>query len=226
MSCEELKQLAPEVALGTIDGEERAEALRHLATCSECRRLVDQLTTVADELLLLAPVQEPPAGFESRVIDALGFQRPAPRRRLGRRLLVWLGPPVVAAAVSAFAVVGVYHDDHVTAQRYRATLEQANGKYFRAGPLRDGTGAEAGVAFGYEGSPSWILLTVDPSHRDQVASAELVTRDRRTIPLRGFELRPDGSWGGAIPVSLSDVSAIRLLGDRPGQVLEASTSSK
>jgi hypothetical protein len=226
MSCEELQDLAPEVALGTIDGEERAEALRHLATCGECRRLVDQLTTVADELLMLAPVQEPPVGFESRVIDALGFQRRAPRRRLGSRLLMWLGPPVATAAVTAVALVGVYHDDRVTAERYRTTLEQANGKSFQAAPLRDGTGAQAGVAFGYQGSPSWMLVTVDAGHRDQVASAELVTRDQRTIRLGRFELGPDGSWGGAIPVDVYDVSAIRLLGDRPGQVLEASTASK
>jgi Putative zinc-finger len=224
MSCERVKDLVPEVALGTIDGEERADALRHLATCGECRRLLDQLTTVVDELLLLAPVQEPPAGFESRVIEALGFQRRAPRRRLARRLLVWLGPPVVAAAVKAAALVGVYHDDHVTAERYRTTLEQADGKYFQAEPLRDGTGADAGVAFGYQGRPSWMLVTVYPGHRDQVASAELVTRDRRTIRLPGFELGADGSWGGAIPVNLYDVSAIRLLGERPGEVLEAATS--
>jgi hypothetical protein len=225
MSCEELNDLAPEVALGTIDGEERAEALRHLATCGECRRLVDELTTVADELLMLAPVQEPPVGFESRVIDAVRFQRRAPRR-LAQRLLLWLGPPVAAAAVTAVAFVGVYHDDHVTAERHRTTLQEANGKYFQAAPLRDGTGAEAGVAFGYQGSPSWMLVTVDPGHRDQVASAELVTRDQRTIRLPGFELEPDGSWGGAIPLNLYAVSAIRLLGDRPGQVLEASTSPK
>jgi hypothetical protein len=223
MSCDELADLAPELALGTIDGEERAEALRHLATCADCRRLVDRLTTVADELLMVAPVQEPPAGFESRVIDALGFRRPPPRRRRARRLLVRLGPPVAAAAATAVALIGVYHDDRVTAERYRDTLEQADGKYFQAEPLRDATGAEAGVAFGYQGEPSWMLVTVNAGHRDQAASAELVTRDRRTIPLPGFELGADGSWGGAIPVNLYDVTAIRLLGDRPGQVLEAST---
>jgi hypothetical protein len=220
MRCEELKDLAPEVALGTLDGEERAEALRHLATCGECRRLVDQLTTVADELLMIGPVQEPPAGFESRVIGALGLE--PPRRRFGRRMLTWLGPPLAAAALTAVALVGVYHDDHVTAERYRTTLEQANGRYFDAAPLRDGTGSEAGVAFAYQGEPSWMLVTVDAGHRDEVASAELVTRDRRTIPLPDFELGPDGSWGGAIPVDLYEVATIRLLGERPGQVLEAS----
>lgn len=218
MSCEELEHLAPEVALGTIDGQERAEALRHLATCAECRRLVDQLTTVADELLMIAPVQEPPVGFESRVIDALGFQR---RPRRARRLLTWLAPPVAAAAVTAAVLVGVYHDDRVTAERYRSTLAQANGSYFQAEPLRDGSGARAGVAFAYQGNPSWMLVTVDPAHRDQVASAQLVTRDHRTIELPQFELERDGSWGGAVPVGLYDVAAIRLLGERPDQVLVA-----
>src|SRR5918999_3556747 len=119
MTCDELEQLAPEVALGTIDGHERAEALRPLAPCGDCRRLVDQLTAVADELLMHAPVQEPPVGFESRVVDALGFQRRAPRRRRFRRLLVWLGPPAAAAAATAGALVGVYRDDHELAERYR-----------------------------------------------------------------------------------------------------------
>ena len=222
MSCEELKDLAPEVALGTIEGEERAEALRHLATCGECRRLVDQLTTVADELLMLAPVQEPPAGFESRVIDALGFQR-APRRRRGRRLLAWLGPPVAAAAVTAVALVGVYHDDHVTAERYRTTLEQADGQSFQAAPLRDGTGAEAGVAFGVPGRS-----VVDARHRRPRPSRR--GGERRAgharpadDPAAGLRARADGSWGGAIPVDLYDVAAIRLLGDSPGEVLQAST---
>jgi hypothetical protein len=225
MSCEELRDLAPEVALGTVDGENRAEALRHLATCAECRRLVDQLSEVADDLLMLAPVEEPPAGFESRVIDALGFQ-PRPRRRLAGRLLYRLGPPVAAAAATAVALVAVYHDDRVTAEHYRETLAQADGRYFAAAPLRDETGAEAGVAFGYEGNPSWMLVTVNPTHQDRVSGGELVTKDRRTIPIAELELDRNGSWGGAIPAHLYDVAAIRLLGERPGEALEASIAQR
>jgi hypothetical protein len=223
VDCDEVIRLAPEIALGTLAGQERAEALRHLATCAACRREVDELTQVADELLMLAPVQEPPAGFESRVIGALGFERPpAPRR--ARRWLGRLAPAVAAAAVTATVLAGVYHDDRVTAGRYRATLAQAGGKAFQASALRDGAGAAAGVCFGYQGKPSWMLVTVDAPHRDQVRSAEIVTRDHRTIPLRGFALRPDGSWGGAIPVDLRDVAAMRLLGDQPGEVLQAYVS--
>jgi hypothetical protein len=226
MRCEEVRDLAPEIALGIADGEERAEALRHLATCGECRRAVEQLSQVADELLMLAPVQEPPAGFESRVVKALGPLGP-PRRRLARwadprRLALRLGPALAAAAVTAAALIAVYHDDRQTAERYRDNLAQAGGQYFQARPLRDETGTRGGVAFGYEGSPSWVLLTVEPPHRDAVASGELLTKDGRRIALPSLELDGEGSWGGALPVNLYKVASIRLLGEGRREILQAS----
>jgi hypothetical protein len=226
MSCEKTRELAAEIALGIADGEERAEALRHLATCPDCRRVVEELTQVADELLMLAPPQEAPAGFESRVLEGLGLQRP-PRLSRARWLTPrWLaprlGPALATAAVTAAALIAVYHDDHQTAERYRESLTQAGGQYFQAEPMTDETGRRGGVAFGYEGSPSWVLLTVDPAHRDAVVSGELVTRDGRTIALPPLELDRNGSWGGAIPVKLYKVASVRLLGDDPGEILRAS----
>jgi hypothetical protein len=226
MRCDETRDLAAEIALGIANGEERAEALRHLSTCGECRRAVEQLSGVADELLVLAPVQEPPAGFESRVVDAMGLRK-GPRRRLpGWLSLRWLaprvGPALATAAVTAAALIAVFNDDRQTADRYRETLATANGQYFLAEPLADASGARSGVAFGYEGTPSWLLLTVDPAHRGDVETGELVTRGGRTIPLRSFALDRRGSWGGAIPVKFSEVASIRLLGGRPGEVLQAS----
>jgi hypothetical protein len=225
MRCEEIRDLAPEIALGIADGEERAEALRHLSTCPECRRAVEGLTQVTDELLVLAPVQEPPAGFESRVVEAMGLGRP-PGRRLPRWLTPrWLaprlGPALAAAAVTAAVLIGVYSDDRQTAGRYREALDEAGGQYFQADRLADEAGARAGVVFGYEGSPSWLFVTVNPAHRGAVRSAELVTRDRRTIPLREFDLDRNGAWGGTIPVSLYKVSSVRLLGERPAEILQA-----
>jgi Putative zinc-finger len=226
MRCDEMRELAPDIALGIADGEERAEALEHLSTCGDCRRHVAELSQVADELLMLAPVQDPPAGFESRVAQALGLERP-PRRRLARWLTPrWLalrlGPPLAAAAVAVAALVTVYHDDRQTAERYRDALARAGGEYFLAEPLADERGTRGGVAFGYEGRPSWIFVTVDPEHRDAVARGELVTRDGRTIALPRLDLDRTGSWGGALPVNLYKVASLRLLGDGPEEVLETS----
>jgi Putative zinc-finger len=63
LGCEQVKELAPELALGIAEGEERAAALRHLSGCARCRQLVSELSAVGDELLLLAPAREPPPGF-------------------------------------------------------------------------------------------------------------------------------------------------------------------
>ena len=182
MRCEEIRDLTAELALGIADGEERAEALRHLSTCAECRREVEQLSQVADELLLLAPVQEPPSGFESRVVDAMGLQKRQPA--VGRRwfspgwLAPRLGPALAAVAVTAAVLIGVYQDDRrppiATARssiRRTASTSSPNGS-------RMGRAREGGVAFGYQGRPSWLFITVNPAHRDDVTRAELLTQGR------------------------------------------------
>jgi hypothetical protein len=226
MTCDEIRQLAPEIALGIADGEERAEALRHLATCPDCQRLLEQLSEVADDLLVLAPAQEPPAGFESNVLEAIDRQREAIRPRARRLSLRWLaprvGPALAAAAATAALLVGVYHDDHQTAQRYRGVLAEAGGSYFKAQQLADRTGSRGGVVFAYEGSPSWMFVTVDREYRHAVTRCELVTKDGRTIRLPAMTLDSKGSWGGAIPVKLYDVAALRLLGHGGQPVLHAS----
>ena len=227
MRCEEVRELAPEIALGIADGEERAEALRHLSGCADCRRAVERLSQVTDELLTVAPVQEPPPGFESRVVEAMGLRDRPSRRGLlpwltPRRLVSRLAPVLATAAVTTVALVTVYHDDHQTAERYRHTLAEANGRYFQAEPLTDEAGARAGVAFGYEGSPSWLFVTVDRGHRDEVRRVVLRTRDGRTIPVHSVRLDSEGSWGGSIPVKLYSVASIRLVGNGHGDVLRAS----
>ena len=76
MSCDEFAGVAAELALGVLTGRERAAALAHLDGCESCREQVRELTMAQDELLALLPSQEPPAGFESRVLDRLGLAAP------------------------------------------------------------------------------------------------------------------------------------------------------
>src|SRR5205807_10018654 len=92
VTCAEVAELAPELALGTLPGDQRASVLAHLDGCGRCRRLVKELADTADALLLLAPEVEPPAGFARRVARGL---RPARSSR-------WR--PAVAAAVVALVV--------------------------------------------------------------------------------------------------------------------------
>jgi hypothetical protein len=80
MECSRLYDLAPELALGLLDGAERAEVLAHLEQCARCHGDVASLTEIGEQLLLLAPEVQPPAGFESRVLDrvAPGNATPQP----------------------------------------------------------------------------------------------------------------------------------------------------
>ena len=216
--CDELRELAPELALGIVEGEERGRALEHLADCPECRRRVEELTEVADELLLLAPHKEVPVGFESRVLGRV-LPSPPPRRRR-RRLALVLAP--AAAAVAAVAItLGVVWGDVEKGRQYGDTLDKANGKQFEAYSLYGGGGSVAGSVFSYEGAPNWVLITVDPAHRADLSAAQLVMDDGRQVPLNWFHLDLSGSSGGGIPVDPHHVSVLRLLPGAGGEPLVA-----
>jgi anti-sigma factor RsiW len=220
--CEELRELAPELALGIVEGEERGRALEHLVDCPECRRRVEELAEVADQLLLLAPHREPPVGFESEVLRRVLPAPPRPRRR--RRLRLVLAP--AAAALAAVAItLGIVSGDLRDASQYHHTLQKANGKEFEAYSLYGGGGSFAGTVFSYQGAPSWVLITVDPAHRADLRSAQLVMDDGRQVPLNWFHLDPSGSSGGGIPVDPHHVSVLRLLPGAGGDPLVAHFAS-
>jgi hypothetical protein len=77
MTCAELADVAAELALGVLTGRERAMAVAHLDECDACREDVRQLMATGEQLLELLPSAEPPAGFETRVLERLGLPAPA-----------------------------------------------------------------------------------------------------------------------------------------------------
>jgi hypothetical protein len=217
--CEETRALAAELALGIVEGEERGRALEHLAECPDCRRRVEELAEVADEVLLLAPHAEVPVGFEERALAPL---RPvhSPRRR--RRFLRALLPAAAAAAAAVAITLAVVSDDLRLGSHYRGTLDDANGREFEAYSLEASGDQPVGQVFAYEGSPSWLFMTVEEGHRSGIESAEMVMDDGRRIPLRWFYLNPRwGSCGGEVKVDLHDVSVVRLLPKTGGGPLVA-----
>ncbi|HWM14911.1 MAG TPA: hypothetical protein VNO56_10550 [Gaiellaceae bacterium] len=214
--CHEIRGLAAELALGIADGEDRGRVLEHLADCADCRREVESLSALADELLVLAPEHEPPLGFELRVLRSLEPPR-AKRGPTVRRLALLAAAVLVAVGVTAGAMLLNFRDERRLAAHYRATLAQAQGSYFGAVRLHDGAGEPAGVVFAYHGSPSWLTITVAAEHRDAVESAELVDTSGERLRLASFRL-VDGVWGGALPVGLEAAAAVHLL-DEDGRSL-------
>jgi hypothetical protein len=224
VGCEQVRALAVDLAIGIADGQERDAALRHAATCAECRLLVSELSSVVDDLLLLAPSHEPPVGFASRTLARMTASSPRPGQRATRRALrrtagrrPWMARVAVAAAVAAALALGagaVYQGtsgDRRLADSYRSVLAQGHGSFFVAAPLRSPAGT-LGSVFGYQGQPSWLFATLNqPTAQPEHYDVQLVTRDGRHLSLGETVLGgTDRTWGAQIPVTLTQVSQLRF----------------
>ena len=155
----------------------------------------------------------------------LGEVLPAPPKRRRRRRFALVLAPVASAVAAAAITLAVVSGDLQTASHYRQTLQQANGKEFEAYSLYGGGGRFAGTVFSYQGRPNWLVITVDPAHRADLSSAQLVMKDGSQRQLSWFHLDSSGSSGGGIPVDPHDVSVLRLLPGAGGQPLVAHFTS-
>lgn len=223
IGCEVVGELAPEVALEIATGEERDAVLRHVASCSECRQLVLQLSSIGDGLLtVLTPAREPGPGFESGVLEALAPSQPEKRRERRKpwlRLAAATGAVVVSGVLGAVAVYQVTSADRQLGEAYRSTLELGRGSSFAAAPI-SGPQGRVGTVFAYQGDPSWVMVTLDtPSEVQQIYEVQVATRDRGYVDVGGavFE-EGDRTWGETLPVDLGEVQEIQFL-DSDGRVV-------
>jgi hypothetical protein len=208
MGCAEARELLPELAAGVADGDDRARTLGHLSGCLECRRELAATAEVVDELLLLAPEHEPPAGFESSVLARLV---PAVPRRRWRALLA-AALVVVVAALAAGAVWWRTADERELAGEYRHTLAVAHGTGLSAAPLLRAGGAEAGTVFAYQGSPSWLYVTFRSAPPQGSYAVRLLTRDGRRLALRPFTARRrSAAWGSTVEVPVEQIRTLEFV---------------
>lgn len=230
-SCDEVREIAPDIALGLLTGEERADALAHLEQCEACRAEVATLAVAADEVLLAGPRATPPAGFAERTLARLANERAA-----GDGLPPASGPPagraagrgrrartprrrLVAVALAAAAAV-------VVAVGLTAVLGGGGspGGEVAVADLRTGTGVVVGEATA-EGDAS-SLVTVDVPAWD-----ELVER-WGDAPGSGYWLvveQDDGTrtmhaladdvqdWSMRVDAEVDDIATVAML-DGEGRV--------
>lgn len=215
--CAEVRDLIPELAIGIASGEDRARALQHLARCPDCRHELEQMSEVADELLLLAPDREPPLGFETRVVGELTGKR----RNRWRPLVLGAAAALVLAAAAGGAVYQSGSDDRVLASEYREVLRRFDGRYFQTATLHGSPGEGQGQVFGYQGTPSWIFMLIPPQDETRTYRITLETRGGGHLDLGKVEVGSEGgSWGKAIPVDLGEAAGL-WLEDADGHALEA-----
>lgn len=195
--CAKLHEVAPELALGVLVGAERGEALAHLSGCAECRHLVDEMSQVADSLLLLAAEAEAPLGFESRVVARLAADQP---RRRPWRWIATAAAAVVLAAATGF-VVHIYDSP-------------AADLHLRTAALRAGSGTETGDVYVYAaaGRPGWVFMSVESAVAGQSYVCELNFRDGRVVRAGPFTVAErTGWWGTKVVAGAEDLQSIRLL---------------
>ncbi|PZF82075.1 anti-sigma factor family protein [Jiangella anatolica] len=244
--CGDIADALAEVATGAASGPDRARVLAHLAECPDCRRELEELTRIADEVLLVAPEHDPPAGFEGAVlarIAALADERPPAdpsagppagppaedepdavvtplRPRRWRRVLPYAVAAVIAGiagVIGAGVVWQATSDDRDLAAGYRETLEIANGRYFDAAPIVDDAGEQVGHVFLYQGDPAWVFTVLGATAEPGTYEVTVTTEDGSTEQLAENEVGPSGGEsGGRVDTRIHDIERIDLVG--PGGV--------
>jgi hypothetical protein len=204
LDCGHLHELAPELALGTLPGRERAHALAHLEHCGECRLTVEELADAADALLLLAPEADPPAGFSRRVTNGLT----QPHQRRWRKLVAAGAAAALVLALGVGIDTSLHRGGRTTPVRFALNAKGVHMARFMAA-----SGERVrGQVFSYQGSPSWVFMTVHERGSSETYVCELELTDGSSVRIGSFQLH-DGvaSWGRTLGEDTNRIKTVRLL---------------
>ncbi len=215
LTCAEVRDLAPELALGVLGGAERAETLAHVDDCVQCRSLVGELTDAGELLPLLSREAEPPSGFEDRVLAAVGGGRKRGRLR-------WLA--VVAATAAAAAIVSVAtvrvvdrgrDDDRAAAVSPVSEVNSA--------PMVGAGGANVGWAFASDGRPSAVGISVGYVLPPGSYTIKAISATGATVRLGTMQVTDGyGVWTGTTKASDDGLAVISLVDAAGREVCQAS----
>ena len=247
MGCAEFADAAAELALGVLTGRERARALAHLDRCEECRENVRQLTVTGEELVGLLPAIEPPAGFETRVMERLGLGTPSPApapararqvspaRRFGLKLADWTGggwtgrggvsrPRLIlaAAAVAVAVIVG-----GLGGWGLHATTSSPTASALSSATLLTASHQTAGKIYFYDAGSRWLYMSVNIPSGSAAGNATVICQvegpDGHVTTVGSFRLAGGyGYWGSPDPVTSGPLTGARLV-TTTGTVLATAT---
>jgi putative zinc finger protein len=203
LTCAEVRELAPELALGVLGGAERAETIAHVNECARCQAYVVELTEAADALPQLAPEIEPPAGFEQRVLTAIR----AGRRRNQRRWIASIAAVAAAVAILSINAVRVIESGQSTTS---PTADRAT-----AAPVSvtmDGTATGAPAGWAYVTGKHVVAVMVSygaPSGQYQVQATPSGGAPETLGTMTVTDSR--GSWTGKSATPITTGSTIALV---------------
>jgi hypothetical protein len=203
-TCAQVRELAPELALGVLGGGERAEVIAHVNVCARCQARVLELTEVADALPLLAPEIEPPAGFESRVLARIH----AGRRHDRRRWFAAIAAVAAAVAILSITVVRVIESGDSTAATTTATTTA--GAPVEVAMHGTVTGAPAGWAYVSDGHAVAVNVNYGVASGDYQVRATAPGGTVETLGTMTVDAGR-GSWTGRSAQKIMNGSTVALV---------------
>jgi hypothetical protein len=221
-TCEDVRPLLPEHALGSLGPDVDAAVRRHLRGCGACRREVEILR---EGVGILGTSMERPAppGLRERVLSALEeewAEDEAPRSPSVRWRSLAVAASVAVALVAggvAFVQADRARDAGADAASYRTVLATLGGTGFRVGELEPvGTEPVSGSVVAYESShdQSFVVVFVRvPGLRGD--GSLIVTRDDGTTWSPGsieFDGDGDAATWWVTDRTISTITGLRVSG--------------
>lgn len=167
LTCEEVHELAAELALDALPGDQRAAALAHLDSCTACRALVDDLSMAADRLLLALPEADVPPLLSARLHRSVPPAAPAESNV--RRRWTWMGAAaiLVAIVVGGIIVVAQRSGDEQTGSPSDTTTDTSTGDGIGPVALVNAAGNTIGRVSVDPGDDPAIHMTVNNGEWDE-----------------------------------------------------------
>ena len=224
-TCDDVRPLLPDFALGSLEGPEDLDVRRHLRGCAACRR---ELQALSDGLEVFASALERPAPPElhDRVTTVLAEEwavgsGPTERRPPAER--IWR--VAVAASIALVVLTGAFgawqlgraRDAARDATSYRAVLDTLGGTGFRVGTLQSTSERPvSGSVVAYESShdQSFVVVFVRTPELDGDGRL-VVSRSDGTTWDPGIPLEFDGDGDAAVwwvtDRSINSMTGLRVM---------------
>jgi anti-sigma factor RsiW len=202
-----------ELALGEVAEPRRSELLSHLTGCLRCRTAYGELVDAIDATVPAAPEVQPPAGFDARVLTAIGIESPGPVQRLTRhassRVLLAAAAVVLVALAAVFGATALLGDrDATQVAAPPGALPEGTTVLTTGDGERVGTAA---LAWMHESRVLVVAVSDAPVGVQYSCRVRLAEGNARVLGRWEASSAEGGTW--VMPAPQGDLNAIELVTD-------------
>ncbi len=218
--CEAFRDDLASLAIGALDGLDRARVLAHLEDCPQCTVEVEELSATADVLTTLIADADPPPGFADRTMDLIRADRAdrvVPLKPTGqphfRRVAA------VAAVVVLLAVGTVVGAEVASSGRHNPAAA------VQTTPLHSTVGTKGTVLLVSSEQQGWLVMTLHDAPNSGEVTCSITLADGSKKELGEFDLTDGyGSWSVDLPVAASKVRTVSVVDESGAMVASARVS--